>query len=404
MTQSDPNRWNNIIAEASARPLPLPDDKFREWMSRQSVFISSLMDGEMTPFRSAVRDCVRRLGATPLMWESITPQDKLAQQAYIEGVDQCTIFVLMLGRRYGVSDASGASPTHKEGIRAAEQKKQRLLFTLAGVPSSERDVKLNDWLNSLYNEVSGADFGSAETLVDKLEARLREQAARSERPWIKLGNLVFPGKVTSNLNSTGGGRFVVKARVSQGQVRHALLGVGNSFGRVRADRLTWSDHSYPVQVVSVNAESEYAGEDAVEITCETPQNWYGNSGSTLAMMNIGSSGDGDLMLLWARQAILGETVQPLTRGGAYSLGYSLSRPDAKTLPEVLAALNASGWLAEGLTRLYAVEEVRVHAGGHFHHLDVGAATANSVRVEGTFIYGSGDSRRVELQGSVPLTR
>ena len=45
----------------------------------------------------AVRAYLRKSGDAPLMWEEITPQDKNARQAYLNGVDQASIFVLLLG-------------------------------------------------------------------------------------------------------------------------------------------------------------------------------------------------------------------------------------------------------------------------------------------------------------------
>ncbi|MGH9968420.1 MAG: DUF4062 domain-containing protein [Pyrinomonadaceae bacterium] len=270
--------WDEIIAESSARPIPLADDRFRSWIGRQGIFVSSVMDAEMTPYRNVVRTYLRGNGTAPLMWEEITPQDKNARHAYLDGVDQASIFVLLLGRSYGISDTTGASPTNKEEMRAAGRNIPRLLFTLGGVDSQERDAKLNRWLGSLYNELSAATFDTPEMLVASLDVKLRELAAQSDRTWIKLGSLVFPGKVKASFNPGGGGEFTIVARVSTGRVRHALLSLGNGFSRMRAEHLTWSDHSYPVQVVSVSSESEFTAEDAVEINCRTQQTGMGESG------------------------------------------------------------------------------------------------------------------------------
>lgn len=49
------NSWDEIVTETSARALPLAEDKFRAWMSRQGIFVSSVMDEEMIPHREAVR-------------------------------------------------------------------------------------------------------------------------------------------------------------------------------------------------------------------------------------------------------------------------------------------------------------------------------------------------------------
>jgi hypothetical protein len=390
------NTWDDIIAESAARPLPLAEDRFRSWMSRQGIFISSLMDPEMTPHRSAIRTYLHGMNATPLMWEEITPQDKSAQHAYLDGVDQASIFVLMLGSRYGVSDASGASPTHKEAMRADQRKLPRLLFVLSGIDASDRDVKLNDWLASLYNELSGASFDTADMLVAQLDAQLRLLAAQSERTWIKLGNLVFPGKVKASFGQHGSGEFIVTARVSSGRVRHALLGLGSGFSRNQADRLTWADHSYPVQVLSVASESEFTAEDIVEIKCRTPQNWYGESGSSIAMMGM------DSKERWAQQAFFGAQLEARARRGGYDPEQAFSTPEAKTLPEVLTATEARGWLAEGLTRLYLVEEVARRYAGRFQHLDIGPPTTQGVRVKGSFSSSSRTDETVSIEGIVPL--
>lgn len=310
----DNDTWSDLIIERAARPLPLSEDRFRQWMAGRGIFVSSRMDNEMNPFREGVRTYLHRLGATPVMWEEIAPRDEQAQRAYLNGVDQSSICILMLGRGYGATDASGYSPTHQEANRAAERKIPRLLFTPAGIQSSERDGRLNDWLNSLYNEISGATFTTTDDLVAQLDARLREMAAQAERIWVKLGSLIFPGKVTTSFGITGGGQFTVTARVSQGDVRHTLLALGQPFGytRAQADRLTWSSQSFPVRVESISTEAEFAADDAVRIVCSIPQNWYGESGSPLADFSIDGGmgrrtiGPVDLAGIWARRAILGE--------------------------------------------------------------------------------------------------
>jgi hypothetical protein len=360
----------------------------------------------MSPFREAARAYLHGMGATPVMWEEITPRDESPQHAYLGGVDRSGVFLLLLGSRYGVADSSGYSPTHQEGRRAAEMKIPRLLFTLSTVKDSERDGRLNDWLRSLYGELSGASFSSTSDLVAQLDARLREMAARGERLWVKLGGIIFPGRVVTKFEGGGGGQFTVTANVGRGEVRRALLELGQPFGaQGRAGRLTWSDQSFPIQVESVSSESEFTTESAVEVRCRTPQNYYGQSGSTLAMVGaVGSVGGAELAEIWARRAVLGETYRGGGRRG-YDMVDSFTVPETIPLPELLAATRASGWLAEGLTRLYAVEEVSRRYGGHFQHLEVGPATAAGVGIDGAFIPGSGagsGAGAINIRGVVPL--
>ena len=82
----------------------------------------------------------------PSCGEEITPRDEGPQRAYLTGVDRSSVFLLILGSRYIITDQTGYSPTHQEGNRAAEQRIPRLLFELASLKDSERDGRLNDWL------------------------------------------------------------------------------------------------------------------------------------------------------------------------------------------------------------------------------------------------------------------
>ena len=148
------------------------------------------MDQEITAYRNAVRAHLHAIGASPVMWEEITPRDEGPQRAYLNGVDRSSVFLLILGSRYGITDQTGYSPTHQEGNRAAEKRIPRLLFELASLKDSERDGRLNDWLRSLHHEISGASFTNDADLVAQLDARLREMAAQSERLWIKLDFVV----------------------------------------------------------------------------------------------------------------------------------------------------------------------------------------------------------------------
>jgi len=258
----------------------------------------------------------------------------------------------------------------------------------------------------LYAELAGASFNAEANVVAQLDARLREMAAQSERVWIKLGNLVFPGSVKSRFEGTGGGEFVVTARVRTGGVRRALLEYGQPFGpRSRADRLTWADNSFPTQVQSVAVETEYTGEDVVRVTCRTPQNWHGDSSSNHAMLaSFESVTAAEMAAIWARRAILGEPFEGRQRG-SLDMTNSLTEPEALSLPQVLRTQEAGGWLAEGLTRLYVVEEVSRRYGGSFDLLEVGPAVAASVRIHGRFSFGTGlgsSEETCEIDGVVRL--
>jgi hypothetical protein len=112
------------------------------------------------------------------------------------------------------------------------------------------------------------------------------------------------------------------------------------------------------------------------------------------LASFGSVTAAEMATIWARRAILGQEYKDKGRG-TYDLTGSFSEPETVTLPEVLSANGAGGWLAQGLTRLYAVEEVSRRYGGHFEHLEVGPAVATGVRIYGRFVFGAGMGTRHE---------
>lgn len=116
-----------------------------------------------------------------------------------------------------------------------------------------------------------------------------------------------------------------------------------------------------------------------------------------------SIGPAELAKLWAQRVFSGTNMNG--EGNSWSMIQSLTTPDSKTLPEVLAATDARGWLAEGLSRLYIVEEFTQRYNGYFQYLDVGPATATGIRINGAFVFTPGSTygnETVDFQGSVSL--
>ena len=362
------------------------------------------MDEEMTSARDAVGAYLREQAAAPVMWESITPADRRAQDAYLDGVEQSKLLVLMLGSRYGRADATGYSPTHKEERRARELDIPRLLFERDGVRRSDRDGRLNDWIDSLYSEISGAKFGDSGELVRKLDRQLRELASMQDTYWVKLGPLVFPGSV-SRRSSRDGGEFVIRASLGDPVVRRAVAGLADMRARVRADRLTWALQTHTISVSSVASHSVGTSLDDVEVTCDvTADRAYGGMFGGMSFSADGRSiGPAEQVELWAREALFGERSEGNRRprhGGDILRAFVAH--EGPTLPEVLGRYRAGGWLAEGLSRLFAIEEATAKFGGHFDRLEVGPSTASSIRFEGAYRLETHESDVAEISGRVPL--
>jgi len=394
-------QWDNLIIERRTAPPPIDEARFGAWMQDRPVFVSSTMDDEMTPARTALRAALRSWGGEPVMWEEITPRDQGPRDAYLAGADRSDVFVLLLGKRYGVTDDTGYSPTHQEARRATERGILRLLWEPAGIAGSERDGRLNDWLRSLHNEVSAGRYADPQDLVTQLERRLREVASAQEAVWVKLGPLVFPGKVARR-TSGGSTTFEVTTSVRDGAIRRALAEAGQFSGRTRLDRLTWGMESHEVDVESADVRSVAASEDEVTLRCRPPRNRGGGwsmGGVTYVDQSGRTIGPGAQAELWAARALFGGA--PPERG-AFDFVHSMTAPDGPDLPGLLRQHGTQGWLAEGLARLYLVEGLLSHFGGHFDRLEVGPATAGGVRVLAAFVPDTSQSESAAIRGTATL--
>lgn len=371
--------FQELVIERYAVPRRLTDDEFGAWMHGRRIFISSVMDVEMNPDRRALRSWVRRWGGIPIMWEEIVPRDERADHTYLDGVDRCDVFVMALGTMYGVADADGASPTFKENKRATEQGKMRLVAKKANVRDQDRDARLTPWIRSLYNELSLSEYASPEALTEQVEERLRETAAQQELPWVKIGKAIFPGRV--HQQHAGGVRtFVVSADLSDRAVLDNLSGNRVGWNRRDLDRITFGESTYPITDVSVETAHDVQSRTRVTVSCR--QDHQRSDGSPLGGIAYNTPHGEQItparqVELWAEYALFGKPKPPKQGFGLDMFVY----PRGLTLPEIFQREGARGWLAEGLTRLYIVEELIKKYGGGFHRLSVGPAMASGVRVE-----------------------
>ncbi|HYN50820.1 MAG TPA: DUF4062 domain-containing protein [Thermoleophilaceae bacterium] len=389
-------QWQDLILERSRSAPPLSDDAFRVWMRSRPIFVSSTMDDELNPLRESVRQALDAWGADPVMWEEITPRDERPAEAYLAGVDRSDMLIALVGRRHGVSDESGYSPTQKEVGRAASRGIPRLLFE-ADVPSSDRTGPLNDWVASLRTQISSARFRDGAELAQQLIARLREVAASQERTWIKLGSLVFPGTVTRT-SSSGTAQITAHGVIADPLVRREFAELSASPYRA-GDRLTWGLWSESVNVRTVEVRTPTMSRDEVTVVCETGRGGHSIMGGLMfGTVSTGgrSYGSAEQAGIWADEFVFG---RPRDRNLPDFVAGLFRSSGGPTLPEVLSVTASQGWQAEGLTRLYILERLAA-SGGYFERLDVGPATAAGVRVHARFVAGAGQEA-AELQGLVP---
>ena len=92
------------------------------------VFISSVING-FEPFRAAAKDAVEALDYHPVMSEHFGARTYSSEQACLTEVDQCDLYVLILGIKYGYEPEPGRSVTQQEFHQAVRQRKPILVFT-----------------------------------------------------------------------------------------------------------------------------------------------------------------------------------------------------------------------------------------------------------------------------------
>ena len=354
----------------------------------------------MKPARAALRDWIKFWDAEPVMWEELAPRDQDPERAYLEGVDRSHICILLLGHAYGVSDKTGFSPTHKEGNRAAKNHITRLLFQPEGILREKRDGRLNSWVDSMYNEVSGGKYTDEKDLVTGVARQLRVIADGQESSWIKLGSIVVPGMVRSQ-TVMGATDITIEAKIRDYPVRHQFSVLSHN-QHLQRMHLTWGVTSHWVEIQNDNKYSHTVSEDEVSITARPvagqPRHSFSALGGVTFQRGTRSVGPVDQAKIWVDRAIFGGPT-PYPDDGLLD---GMTGPDGKTLPQVLSAYQAEGWLAEGLTRLYLVESMLTRFNGHFSYVQIGPATATGIRVLASFTFESFGQEQVEIQGTVPL--
>ncbi|KLO46596.1 hypothetical protein ABW17_01695 [Mycobacterium nebraskense] len=131
-----------LLVDQRSASLAASEHDVRAWASGRRVFVSSLIT-DMPAERSAARTAIETVGATPVMFEDLGPQDVSAEQAYLAGVRSSDVYVGMWGRRYGVRMPDGYSATHAEFLEA-ERNGLRLCLFVHGEGSGDMDGAQRD--------------------------------------------------------------------------------------------------------------------------------------------------------------------------------------------------------------------------------------------------------------------
>lgn len=91
------------------------------------VFVSSTMEN-LKSEREALRRLIDELGQVPILAENFGARIYSPKQACLDGVQQCDVFVLVLGERYGWITPDGVSVTETEFDSAVAHGKRILVY------------------------------------------------------------------------------------------------------------------------------------------------------------------------------------------------------------------------------------------------------------------------------------
>ena len=119
------------------------------------IFISSVQR-EFAKERRALADYIRKdaiLGRffDVFLFEEVPAQERSADNVYLREVDNCDIYLGILGHTYGNTDASGVSATEREYNRAFKRHKSRICFVnkgyieKAGTGTEDMIAKCEEW-------------------------------------------------------------------------------------------------------------------------------------------------------------------------------------------------------------------------------------------------------------------
>jgi hypothetical protein len=228
-------------AAAAARP---DEQAVREWAAEQRVFLSSVIDG-YGEYRRAAVAAIEELGAEAVWFERFGGRDSDPNEAYLSEVRSSSVYLGLLGARYGRPLADRYSATHQE-YREAERSGLRLSVW------AQEDIEREGPQQSFLEEVrafgvTGA-YGTPAELQHGVLQRLRTLAAEDLSPWVKLGELVFRAR---EIRERSGSVTIVAVVRDQGVVA-ALRALDQRHGR-HGMSLSFPERTVAAEVKSVGS-------------------------------------------------------------------------------------------------------------------------------------------------------
>jgi Domain of unknown function (DUF4062) len=240
----------SLRIDRAATARRLEDSEVQDWAEGQRAFISSVIDG-YGDRRKAAASAVESVGAEPVMFERFGGRDSDPHQAYLAEVESSSIYVGVLGDRYGQLLPTRFSATHAEYLHA---EKHGLRLSVWTEEDADREGRQQSFLDEVQTFNVTGRFGNADELQQGLEERLRAIAAEDLSPWCKVGRCLFRAREIM----VGRGSAAIEAVVRDDAVADALTALDTDFGRSETTLAYW-DGVYDAKVTSVASVSRAGG-------------------------------------------------------------------------------------------------------------------------------------------------
>jgi predicted HTH transcriptional regulator len=150
----------------------------------------------------------------PFIFEELPATNKTVQQAYLEEVLVCDIYIGLFGSLYGYEDAEGISPTEREYDVATEKKKHRLIFVKDHDRTSIH-LKEAALIAKAESSVIRKSFGSYEELRSAIYASLVRYL--EEKEYLRLLPFDATFHRTATLNDIDEDKVSLFVRLAQGK-------------------------------------------------------------------------------------------------------------------------------------------------------------------------------------------
>lgn len=249
-----------LTVDAAASTVKPDDSDVAAWMAEQRVFISSVMAG-MTDLRRLVAGAVEAEGAHPVWFENFGGRDDDAGAAYLGEVASSTVYLGVLGEKYGRLLKSRMSATHEEYREADKHNLSISAWVQQGVSLDADQIRFIEEVRLFHTT---GTYQHVDDLSRSVVRRLHEMAAADLSPWVLLADLVFRARSIRD----DGKKFTIDATIRNSAIVSALEALRPGDWNKKDRRLTFNGRSHLVRISSVHSTATTRTASKVTVECE----------------------------------------------------------------------------------------------------------------------------------------